>query len=132
TLVQHHTSCSAVGVIKCIRKIGVKMNQPITSITWATLLFLGLPFASIAGITRIQITKVESPTFEGASFGAVGQYEKLVGRAFGEVDPTDPRNNVITDLALAPQNSSGHVEYSTDIYILRPVDRLKGNHRLFF
>ncbi|HWY49382.1 MAG TPA: alpha/beta hydrolase domain-containing protein [Bryobacteraceae bacterium] len=108
------------------------MNQPITSITWATLLFLGLPFASIAGITRIQITKVESPTFEGASFGAVGQYEKLVGRVYGEVDPADSRNSVITDLALAPQNSSGRIEYSADIYILRPIDRSKGNHRLFF
>ena len=40
-----------------------------------------------ADITRIVITRVESPTFEGVSFGAVGQYEKLVGRAFGEVDP---------------------------------------------
>jgi hypothetical protein len=62
----------------------------------------------------------------------VGQYEKLVGRVFGYVDPADPRNSVITDLALAPQNSSGRVEYSADIYILRPIDRSKGNHRLFF
>ena len=45
-----------------------------------------------AEITRIVITRIESPTFEGVSFGEVGQYEKLVGRAFGEVDPNDPRN----------------------------------------
>ena len=75
-----------------------------------------------ADITRIVITRVESPTFEGVSFGAVGQYEKLVGRAFGEVDPHDPRNAVIVDIALAPRNARGMVEYSTDIYILRPVD----------
>ena len=48
---------------------------------------------------------------------------KLVGRAFGEVDPNDPRNAVIADIALAPRNARGMVEYSTDIYILRPVDR---------
>ena len=85
-----------------------------------------------ADITRIVIARVESPTFEGVSFGAVGQYEKLVGRAFGEVDPHDPRNAVIVDIALAPRNARGMVEYSTDIYILRPVDPDRGNHRLFF
>ena len=85
-----------------------------------------------ADITRIVIARVESPTFEGVSFGAVGQYEKLVGRAFGEVDPHDPRNAVIVDIALAPRNARGMVEYSTDIYILRPVDPARGNHRLFF
>ena len=30
-----------------------------------------------AEITRIVITRVESPTFEGVSFGQVGPYEKL-------------------------------------------------------
>ena len=84
-----------------------------------------------ADITRIVIARVESPTFEGVSFGAVGRYEKLVGRAFGEVDPHDPRNAVIVDIALAPRNARGMVEYSTDIYILRPFER-QGNHRLFF
>jgi hypothetical protein len=93
---------------------------------------LGAPILAEARITRIAITRVESPTFGGASFGDVGQYEKLVGRAFGEVDPADPRNAVITDISLAPRNSRGMVEYSTDIYILRPVDRSRGNHRLFF
>ena len=52
---------------------------------------LAAPGLAEARITRIQITRVESPTFEGASFGAVGQYEKLVGRAYGEVDPADPK-----------------------------------------
>jgi hypothetical protein len=36
------------------------------------------------------------------SFGSVGQYEKLRGRAFGEVDPNDQRNTIITDIKLAP------------------------------
>ena len=64
-----------------------------------------------ADITRIVITRVESPTFEGVSCGAVGRYEKLVGRAFGEVDPHDPRNAVIVDIALAPRNARGMVAY---------------------
>ncbi len=85
-----------------------------------------------ARITRIEISRVESPTFEGASFGDVGRYEKLVGRAYGEVDPADRRNRLIVDIGLAPRNARGMVEYSTDIYILRPVDRARGNHRLLF
>jgi Alpha/beta hydrolase domain len=83
-------------------------------------------------ITQMRITRRESPTFGGVSFGAVGPYEKLVGRAWGEVDPQDPRNAVITDLALAPRNTKGRVEYATDVYILRPVDSARGNHRVFF
>lgn len=88
--------------------------------------------ASGSRITRLEITRVESPTFEGREFGTVGQYEKLAGRVYGEVDPADPRNAVITDLALAPRNAAGRVEYSADLMILRPVDPARGNHRLFF
>ena len=103
-----------------------------TKLMAIALLFLGISFDANARITRIQITRIESPTFEGASFGTVGQYEKLVGRAFGEADPTDPGDALITDIGLAPRNASGMVAYSTDVYILRPIDRSKGNHRLFF
>lgn len=30
--------------------------------------------------------------------------------AFGEVDPTDPKNSVIVDISLAPRNARGHVK----------------------
>ena len=73
----------------------------------------------------------QTPTFEGRSFGAVGQYEKIRGTAYGEIDPLDPHNAVITDIALAPRNARGYVEYSTDIFILKPLDLAKGNHRMF-
>lgn len=94
--------------------------------TWVTA-----PLAE-ARITRIEIRSIESPTFEGRTFGSVGAYEKLRGRAHGEVDPTDPRNALITDIELAPQDAAGKVAYSMDIYILKPVDVSKGNHKLFF
>jgi hypothetical protein len=88
--------------------------------------------ATTNGIMRLEITRVESPTFEGQTFGSVGQYEKLAGRAYGEVDPNDPRNSVITDIALAPRNAAGMVEYSTDVMILKPVDMSRANHRLLY
>jgi hypothetical protein len=85
-----------------------------------------------AKIVKIQITRTESPTFEGTAFGKPGQYEKIVGRAFGEVDPKDPRNAVIVDIANAPRNARGMVEYDTDFTILKPVNLANGNHRLWF
>ena len=60
----------------------------------------------------------------------MGPYEKLRGKAYGEVDPADPRNALITDLKLAPRNARGKVEYSMDIFILKPIDLGKGNHKL--
>ena len=88
--------------------------------------------AARQGIRRIEIDpeRSESPTFEGRSFGAVGQYEKLRGTAYGELDPTDPRNAVITDIGLVPVNERGMVEYSTDIFILKPIDLALGNRRV--
>jgi hypothetical protein len=88
-----------------------------------------------AHITRIVIDPAlsESPAFEGRVFGPdgkVGPYEKLRGKAYGEVDPDDPRNAMITDLKLAPRNARGRVEYSMDIFILKPMALAKGNQRL--
>ncbi len=94
--------------------------------------WFGISAVAEARITRIEITQTESPTFGGASFGEAGAYEKLMGRAFGEVDPRDPQNRVITDIDLAPRNARGMVEYDTGIIILRPVDPTKGNHHLFY
>jgi hypothetical protein len=73
----------------------------------------------------------QSPTFEGKAFGSAGQYEKIRGTAYGELNPADPRNSIITDIALAPRNARGNVEYATDIFILKPVDLSKGNNRMF-
>ena len=88
--------------------------------------------ATQARITQIKITRIESPTFDGRAFGNVGPYEKLAGHVEGELDAADPHNSVITDLALAPRNANGKVAYATDIMILRPVDRSKGNHKVWY
>jgi hypothetical protein len=92
----------------------------------------GVAAPAHARVTRIEIATVSSPTFDEASFGAVGKYEKLTGRFFGEVDPADPLNALIADIRLAPRNARGMVEYSGDLLIIRPVDAARGNHRLLF
>ena len=65
-----------------------------------------------AHIRKIVIEKKASPAFNGASFGAAGQYETLAGRAYGELDPNDPHNTIITDIKLAPRNKNGKVDYT--------------------
>lgn len=56
------------------------------------------------------------------SYGSVGAYEKLSGTLQGEIDPADPRNAIIQDLALAPLNARGMVEYRTEFVMLKPKD----------
>src|ERR1700730_1032066 len=85
-----------------------------------------------ARVKKIQIIAKESPTFGGYSWPGVGQYEKIVGKAFGELDPSDSKNAVIVDLQLAPRNANGKVDYSFDFYILKPIDLAKGNHKMLY
>jgi hypothetical protein len=93
---------------------------------------VAVPAVASAHVTRIEIAAVESPAFGGATFGSVGAYEKLTGRAFGEVDPRAPESRDIVDIEHAPRNARGMVEYDTGIVILRPIDASKGNRRLFY
>ena len=98
----------------------------------ALLVVLGASITAEARVTKIEITRVESPTFAGTTFGDVGQYEKLVGRVYGEVDPRDRLNAMIQDISRAPKNERGMVEYVTDLYILKPLDLRRGNGTLYF
>src|SRR5262245_26173417 len=63
------------------------------------------------------------PFAGGAAFGESGPYEKIVGVARFAVDPNHPRNLGIIDLALAPRNSKGLVEFEADVFLLAPRDR---------
>jgi hypothetical protein len=84
-----------------------------------------------AKIVKLDITRTE-PAFGGASFGQAGTFERIIGTATGEVDPKSPANSVIQDIALAPRNARGMVEYTTDIDIIRPKDPTKSNNVLLF
>jgi hypothetical protein len=97
-----------------------------------SLLFpLFLASALHAGIVRIVIEKRE-PFAGGHEFSVTGAYEKLVGKAYGEVDPGSPLNQIIVNLDKAPRNAKGKVEYKSDIYILKPVDMRRGNGKIFY
>ena len=87
--------------------------------------------AADAGVTRIEISRRE-PFAGGWAFGAVGAYERIVGRFHGELDPAHGLNAGIVDLDKAPRNARGNVEYSSDFEILKPVDLAKGNGALLY
>ena len=84
-----------------------------------------------AELVRLRVERRETVA-NGRSFGLAGPYEKLVGMADFALDPDGPQNGIIVDLALAPRNAEGHVEFSAEFFLLKPVDPTRGNGRLFY
>src|SRR6185295_10623933 len=75
-----------------------------------------------ARVTKIVVDETLSPAFcKGEvcrSYGAAGRYERLAGRAWGELDPNDPLNSLITDIQLA-KDADGKVRYVATWVITR-------------
>ena len=88
--------------------------------------------AADARVTRIVIDSKPSPAYDGKSFGRAGPYERITGRALGEIDPRDPRNAVINDLDLAPRNARGLVEYEATFTLWQPADPAKASGVLIY
>lgn len=87
-------------------------------------LFLLTASLALISPANAEVTRVEVTT--RADVGASG-YEKIVGIIHFAVDPADPRNRVIADLDKAPVNAAGRVEFSADLYLLRPKDAARSN-----
>jgi len=88
--------------------------------------FFATILACLAAVpaARAELTRVEVKT--RADLGESG-YEKIIGTAYFAVDPKDPRNAIIADIDKAPTDAAGRVEFSSDLYILRPKDPARGN-----
>jgi hypothetical protein len=95
------------------------------------LVSLACAAPAAAEVTRLEIRE-RLPYAGGRSFGAVGAYERLLGKAYFAVDPNAEANATIVDLDLAPRNAGGKVEFSADVEILAPVDPAKGNGTLLY
>jgi hypothetical protein len=91
---------------------------------------LGSPCA--AKVVKFEIVRVESPAFEGRTFGTVGTYDRIIARATIAVAPGDPHNTIIVDLDRVPHNVRGEVKAVADVEILRPTIAANGNRRLFY
>ena len=78
-----------------------------TAILWSIVALLLSPAFSEARIISVQLNDPVI-AFGGYSWPGVGQYEKITGVAYAEVDPADRRNAVIVDIGLAePQAAPG-------------------------
>jgi hypothetical protein len=86
------------------------------------MLVVSLPVQ--ARITRLVVERTDLPDRDG--------YEKLTGRAYGELDPRLPLNAIITDLEFAPRNAKGMVEYVATFTILKPSDLAKASGVLLY
>jgi Alpha/beta hydrolase domain len=81
------------------------------------ILLITLALLSPVGVVRAEVARVD--VARRMDLGASG-YEKIIGTIHFAVDPRDPRNRVVVDLDKAPVNAAGRVEFSSDLYILRP------------
>lgn len=95
------------------------------------LLTLALSVAGGAAVTRIHVVE-RSDVLSGRSTGPAGAYERIIAKAHFAVDPKNAANRIITDLDRAPRNERGLVEFSADVYLLKPRDPRLGNGTLLF
>src|SRR3954467_6700580 len=72
-----------------------------------------------AAVTRIEVVERSDLPIPG--------YERINGKIHFAVDPKLPANKIIVDLALAPKNAQGLVEFSSDFQVFRPKDASKSN-----
>ena len=97
----------------------------------ASVLALCLAGLSPAALLRIELSQ-RSDILGGQSFGPAGSYERLIGKAYFAVDPANPANRIVSDIDKAPKNSQGLVEFSADLYILKPRNPARGNGAVLF
>src|SRR5689334_20375837 len=73
-------------------------------------LLLALPLTA-------EVVRVEIQTHEDV---AAWGYERLIGKVYYAVDPGNAANRIIVDLDKAAKNAAGKVEFSADLYVLKP------------
>jgi hypothetical protein len=81
----------------------------------------------VAEVSRLEITKRE--TLAGS--GAQTSYDSITGVVHFALDPSDAANQAIIDIAYAPINSDGLVEFSTDFRILVPQGAIANGTLLY-
>ncbi len=92
-------------------------KQSVTAAIAAALGLLAWAPAAPARVTRIVLDGSPQPLA-----GQAIPYEQISGRAFGELDPADVHNQIITDIALAT-GADGKVHYEATFVLTKPVNR---------
>jgi Alpha/beta hydrolase domain len=108
------------------------MQRPLPRATALVAAIIVWASPCAAKVVKFKIVQVESPAFEGRTFGAVGTYDRILASATIAVAPDNPHNTIIVDIDRAPRNAQGEVEAVADVEILRPTVAANGNRRLFY
>ena len=83
--------------------------------------------SSAAKVIKFEVLKVESPAFEGRTFGTVGTYDRILARATIAVAPDDIHNKIIVDIDRAPRRATQQLirdrlvlEEDAGVFIAKP------------
>src|SRR5439155_17192823 len=101
-------------------------------LNWFLALALMAPGApALAEVVRLDVQS-RGDVAAGQAYGAAGPYEKLAGRVYFAIDPALPANAIITDIANAPRNAAGKVEFSADFFLIKPKQIARGNGAVLY
>ncbi len=106
------------------------MSPRIRALALAVVVWLATSPAS-AEVVRVDVA-TRQDVLGGRAFGTAGAYEWIQGKAYFTLDPRQPRNAIVVDVALAPRNAAGLVEFSADILIVRPKDPARASGVVVF
>ena len=80
----------------------------------------------LAGVASAEVVRIEIRRRDDA-----GTHERLIGRVHFAVDPAAPANRGIADLALAPRNAGGMVEFASDLLLFKPKEPQRARGTVF-
>jgi Alpha/beta hydrolase domain len=75
-----------------------------------------------ARVVRVEVLS-RTPIKAGSGVPA---YEKIIARVHFAISPKDVHNQPIVDLEKAARNAQGEVEFSSDLFLLRPITQSNG------
>ena len=87
-----------------------------------------LPLIALAALALQAHAELTELKVESTRSWLGGRFEKIQGRAHFALDPQNAANQGIADLALAPVNGAGRVEFESDFVIVRLADARKSRH----
>ncbi|MBI2684820.1 MAG: hypothetical protein HYX27_00775 [Acidobacteria bacterium] len=100
-------------------------------ISRAACVALAISLSANGAVKKIYVEE-RTDVLNGHSFGNAGPYERIVAKVHFTVDPKLPANQRIRDIALAPKNAEGLVEFTSDLYVLKPRNPEKGNGTILY
>ena len=102
-----------------------------TRLACTLLTLLCVAATASAEVVRI-VVEHRADVAGGMAYGLAGPFETLAGTIHFEVDPQNPANGIVADIALAPRNARGMVEFRSNFFLLKPKDAARGNGTVLY